>query len=71
MLTCRWRALVERVDVEAGAGDTQPPADFVKTLSGECALEVAGDSKYALGLKARRYDQLTCCFPCHGCRDLG
>lgn len=43
---------VQRVEVEARAGDTQPLEDLVKTLSGECALEVAADSKYALGLKA-------------------
>jgi triphosphatase len=43
---------VQRVEVEARAGDTQPLEDLVKTLSDECALEVAADSKYVLGLKA-------------------
>ena len=43
---------VQRVEVEARGGNTQPLEQLVRTLSGECALEAAAESKFAVGLKA-------------------
>jgi CHAD domain-containing protein len=43
---------LQRVEVEARGGETQPLEQLVRSLSGECALEIAKDSKFAVGLKA-------------------
>jgi triphosphatase len=43
---------MQRVEVEVLGEDQKPLESLVKTLRGDCALEVASDSKYSQGLKA-------------------
>ena len=42
---------LQRVEVEALTSECQPLEGLVKTLSAECTLESATDSKYAVGLR--------------------
>jgi triphosphatase len=42
---------MQRVEVEVLGEDQQPLESLVKTLRGDCALEVASDSKYSQGLR--------------------
>jgi CHAD domain-containing protein len=42
---------MQRVEVEVLGRDPEPLESLVKTLRGDCALEMASDSKYSQGLK--------------------
>jgi len=46
------RTTLQRVEVEAVGADSEALADFVGVLRRDCALELASDSKYQLGLKS-------------------